>query len=85
MGEGGAVYFDESGVLCFEDRRHLQNTTSVVTIDQDNAVEDIVDEVDDGALINRVRVRSSVLKEAGGDCLEPAARDLSHPDGGCDN
>ena len=55
--EGGVIYFDESGILRFENREHLAgHTTSVVTIDQDNAVEDTTDETDEGALVNGVAV-----------------------------
>lgn len=65
IGEGGAVYFDESGVFCFEDRDHLDaHAATGVTIDQDTSVEDATDEVDEGTLVNRVRVQSSRLAEA---------------------
>lgn len=64
IGEGGVVYFDESGVLCFENREHLDGHTAIVaTVDQDTNVEDATDDVDDGLLVNRVRVRSARLKE----------------------
>ena len=83
IGEAGFVYFDEDGHLVFENRDHLASETVVQeTLDDDDFIVSVDDEVDEGRIRNYIRVTSQRRKEAASDTIWSLQETLTIPGSG---